>query len=96
MFVIKAIIKNILFFGFIMGAVVGSFCWSFLFVMNLLTNFLWHELPNIINISQFNITIILCTLGGLLIGLSQKFLGPYPKEMEEILHEYKVTKTIDY
>ncbi len=31
-----------------------------------------------------------------MIGLGQKFLGPYPKEMEEILHEYKLTKTIDY
>ncbi|MBU3145828.1 chloride channel protein [Clostridium sp. CF012] len=79
-----------------MGTVVGAFCWSFIFLINLSSNFLWHELPHIIKVSSFTITIILCTLGGLIIGLCQKFLGPYPKEMEEILHEYKITKTIDY
>jgi len=93
---IKAIIKNIVFFGFAMGAVVGTFSWSFMFFINLSSNFLWHELPNIIKVSNFTITIILCILGGVIIGFCQKFLGPYPKEMEEILHEYKVTKTIDY
>ena len=93
---IKSIVKNIVFFGFIMGTVVGAFCWSFMFLINLSSNFLWNELPHIIKVSNFTITIILCTLGGLIIGLGQKFLGPYPKEMEEILHEYKLTKTIDY
>ena len=96
MLIIKNIVKNIVFFGFIMGTVVGAFCWSFIFLINLASNFLWHELPHIINVSNFTITIILCTLGGLIIGLCQKFLGPYPKEMEEIIHEYKLTKTIDY
>ncbi len=96
MAIIKAIIKNIVFFGFIMGTVVAIFCWSFMFLIDISTNFLWHELPNIINVSSFTITIILCMFGGLLIGLCQKYLGPYPKEMEEILHEYKVTKTINY
>lgn len=79
-----------------MGTAVGIFCWSFMFLINLSSNFLWHELPQIIKVSNFSITIILCTLGGAIIGLSQKYLGPYPKEMEEILHEYRVTKTIDY
>lgn len=79
-----------------MGTAVGIFCWSFMFLINLSSNFLWHELPQIIKVSNFSITIILCTLGGVIIGLSQKYLGPYPKEMEEILHEYRVTKTIDY
>ncbi len=95
-FIIKSIVKNIVFFGFVMGTVVGGFCWSFLFLINLLSNFLWHELPHIFNISNFNITIILCILGGVIIGLGQKYLGPYPKEMEEVIHEYKVTKTIEY
>ena len=79
-----------------MGTAVGIFCWSFMFLINLSSNFLWHELPHIIKVSNFTITIILCILGGVIIGLCQKFLGPYPKEMEEILHEYKRTKTIDY
>lgn len=96
MAIIKAILKNIVFFGFIIGTVVAIFCWSFMFFVDISTNFLWHELPNIIKVSSFTITIILCMFGGLLIGLCQKVLGPYPKEMEEILHEYKGTKTIDY
>ena len=79
-----------------MGTVVGGFCWSFLFLINLLSNFLWHKLPHILNISNFNITIILCILGGVIIGFGQKYLGPYPKEMEEVIHEYKITKTIEY
>lgn len=94
--IIKSIIKNIVFLGFIIGIVIGAFCWSFMFLINLSSNFLWHELPHIIKVSNFTITIILCTLGGLIIGLCQKYLGPYPKEMDEILHEYKLTKTIDY
>lgn len=94
--IIKSIVKNIIFFGFIMGTVVGVFCWSFMFLIIQVNNFLWHELPHIINVSNFTITIILCMLGGLIIGICQKYLGPYPKEMEKILHEYKLTKTIDY
>ncbi|WP_164917202.1 chloride channel protein [Clostridium sp. JN-9] len=93
---IKSIVKNIVFFGFVMGTAVGIFCWSFMFLINISSNFLWHELPQIIKVSNFSITIILCILGGVIIGLGQKYLGPYPKEMEEVLHEYKVTKTIDY
>lgn len=96
MTIIKSIVKNIIFFGFIMGTVVGVFCWSFMFLITQISNFLWHELPHIINVSNLTITIILCMLGGLIIGICQKYLGPYPKEMEEILHEYKLTKTIDY
>ncbi len=79
-----------------MGTVVGIFCWSFMSLINLSSNFLWQELPYIIKVSDFIMTIILCIVGGLIIGFCQKFLGLYPKEMEEILHEYKVTKTIDY
>lgn len=96
MAIIKAIVKNIVFFGFIIGTVVAIFCWSFIFFIDISTNFLWHELPNIIKVSSFTNTMILCMVGGLLIGLCQRFLGPYPKEMEEILHEYKSTKTINY
>jgi H+/Cl- antiporter ClcA len=94
--IIKSIIKNIVFFGFIMGTVIGAFCWSFIFFINISSNFLWHQLPNMIKVNNFTITIILCTVGGLIIGFCQKFLGLYPKEMEEILHEYKLTKTIYY
>lgn len=94
--IIKSIIKNIIFLGLIIGIVIGAFCWAFMFLVNLSSNFLWHELPHIIKVNNFTITIILCSLGGLIIGLCQKYLGPYPKEMDEILHEYKLTKTIDY
>lgn len=94
--IIKSIIKNIIFFGLIIGIVIGAFCSAFMFLVNLSSNFLWHELPHIIKVSNFTITIILCILGGMIIGLCQKYLGPYPKEMDQILHEYKVTKTIDY
>lgn len=79
-----------------MGTVIGAFCWSFMFLINLTSDFLWHELPSIIKVNNFTISIILCTLGGVIIGFCQKFLGAYPKEMNEILHEYKLTKTIDY
>lgn len=93
---IKSIIKNIVFFGFIMGTAVGAFCWLFIFLINTSTDYLWHELPSILKVNNFTITIILCILGGVIIGFGQKFLGPYPKEMQEILQEYKLTKVIDY
>jgi H+/Cl- antiporter ClcA len=94
--IIKSILKNILYFGFIMGAVVGSFCWAFLVLINQATDYLWHTLPQLTKVEHTTVTIFLCILGGGLIGLGQKYLGPYPKELEEIIHEYRQTSTIDY
>lgn len=76
------------------GGVVGFLTWGFIGITNLTTHFLWVALPNAVDLKYW--TLILCLVGGILVGLSQKYLGEYPRLMDDVLGEYKQTKRVDY
>jgi uncharacterized membrane protein len=63
-------------YSIVTGGIVGLFVWSFLAILSVTTRFLWVDLPNVINIGSW--TLIVSVVGGILIGLSQKYLGNYP------------------
>ncbi len=69
------------------GAVTGLIIWCFLKVMNVSIEFIWETLPNTIQIPFY--TIIVCTLGGLLIGIWKKITGDYPEELETVISKVK-------
>ena len=75
------------FFAFIMGSCSGLFIWIFFQIMNFCIHLLWHTIPSYVSI-PFN-TIILCTLGGLLIGLFRKKFGDYPEELDTVIKKVK-------
>ncbi|WP_234536254.1 chloride channel protein [Paenibacillus pseudetheri] len=81
-------------YSIITGGMVGLFVWSFLAILSVTTRFLWVDLPNVIDIGYW--TLIVSVVGGILIGLSQKYLGNYPRLTDEVVAEFKQTKRIDY
>ena len=74
-------------YAIIIGAVTGLIVWIFLKVMNIGINFLWNTLPNIVDIPFY--TIIVCTIGGLIIGIWKKINGDYPENLEEVMEKVK-------
>lgn len=78
----------------IIGAVVGFLTWFFLSVLNFTTKFLWITLPNLFYIQNW--TLLLCLVGGVVVGICQKKFGSYPRKMDEVLAEFNKTKRVDY
>lgn len=81
-------------YSIVTGGFIGLLVWSFLAIISVTTRFLWVDLPNVIDIGYW--TLIVSVVGGILIGLSQKYLGNYPRLTDEVLAEFKQTKRIDY
>lgn len=81
----KGIIKNkflFMLFSLIVGIVCGVVIWAVLKIISLGITFLWEFIPKKFEIPFY--TIIVCTIGGLIIGLWQKKFGDYPKKLEKI------------
>lgn len=38
----------------------------------------------------------MCVVGGILVGLCQKYFGNYPRKMDDVVAEFKATKRVDY
>lgn len=76
------------------GVVISSIIWGFLKLMELGIDFLWSFLPEKLDFSFY--TLIVCTVGGLIIGLYQKRIGPYPEELETVLNKVKRDKFYPY
>lgn len=85
---------NLILYSIIIGGVTGFLTWSFLAILALTTNFLWVDLPNVIDVENW--TIIVCLIGGVLVGLCQKYFGNYPLRMDDVMTEFKATKRVDY
>lgn len=81
-------------YGIVLGGIVGAVSWLFLYVVSSGIHFMWNELPGKFNLPYW--TILVCSIGGILVGLCQKYLGEYPKLMPEVMAEFKETKRVDY
>lgn len=77
-----------------MGAFVGLLTWLFLGIVNVGINFIWHTLRDFFNIKYW--TLIVALIGGILVGLTQKYFGEYPKYMNQVLAEFKENKRVEY
>ena len=88
--------NNFLFllYTILLGAVVGAIIWAFLKVMNLGIEFLWDYVPSKISFPLY--TLIICTVGGLLIGLWKKKFGDYPEELNTVMGQVKKTGRYPY
>ncbi|MBP0726656.1 chloride channel protein [Bacillus sp. RG28] len=82
-------------YGMFLGSIVGATAWLFLSIVNIGIWFVWHYLPEELASPSYY-TICVTTIGGVLIGLAQKYLGTYPRLMPEIMSEYKETGRVEY
>lgn len=90
-------IKNnvlLLLYTVILGSIVGAIIWAFLRIMNLGIEFIWDFIPSKIDLPLY--TILVCAVGGLLIGLWKKKFGDYPEELGTVLGKVKKTGRYPY
>ena len=74
-------------YALVLGGVVALIIWGFLRLMNLTIELIWNIAPEQAQIPCY--TIIVCLLGGLIIGLWRKKVGDYPENMETVLVKIK-------
>ncbi len=90
-------IKNqlllVLFCGLI-GAFAGGIVWVFLKIMSEGMTLIWTKIPEQISLPFY--TVIVCTVGGLIIGLFRWKFGDYPEELETVLGKVKKEKHYEY
>ena len=78
----------------IIGSIAGLIIWCFIRGMNLGIHFLWDYLPNLINFKYY--TLVVCLIGGLLIGLWKNKYGDYPEELNEVIKTVKKEHRYSY
>lgn len=83
-----------LLFVAICGGAVGAITAIFLKIMKLSTILLWEIVPGMLSTPIY--PFILCTAGGIVIGLWEKKTGSLLLTFEEIISKYKKEKTISY
>ncbi len=83
-----------LLYSVLLGGIVGAIVWTFLRVMNLGITLLWHTIPEKAEIPFY--TLIVCTVGGVLVGLWKKKFGDYPEELNEVMKQVKEKKRYPY
>lgn len=83
-------------FTAIIGAVAGLVFWMFLWLINTLTELIWQKIPSVTGGSIPYYALIVCTVGGLIIGVLRKLLGDYPQSMTEVIGTVKKTGTYPY
>ncbi|PEB56919.1 chloride channel protein [Bacillus pseudomycoides] len=82
-------------YGIFLGAIVGATVWLFLVTTNAGIQLIWGYLPKEFSLPPYY-TIFVTTIGGILVGLTQKYFGTYPRLMPEVMGEYKKTGRIEY
>lgn len=78
----------------LMGAFVGLLTWIFLGIINIGIHFIWYTLRDFFHIKYW--TLIVASIGGILVGITQKYFGEYPKYMNQTLEEFKKNKRVEY
>ncbi len=70
--------------GLLLGWLTAGFFWA----IDTLISLLWTDLPQSLGVQTGWFALVVCTAGGLLVGLGQRFLGDHPAPLEELLaHE---------
>lgn len=78
----------------VLGAVAGLIIWIFFFLVNSGISFFWEFIPSFADFWFY--PIVLCALGGVLIGLWQKKYGPYPEKLSVVMKKIKIDGRISY
>ncbi len=76
-----------LFFALCIGGAIGAFIWAFLRVMDIGQKFLFTGLPKLVQTP--GLVLIVCILGGVVIGIYEKLFHASPENMEEVMAAIK-------
>ena len=86
--------SSLLGFCALLGGFAGLVIWVFLKVMSMGVDLLWEIGPEKLNLTIY--PMIVCGIGGLLLGLFRRKYGDYPEEMMVVLGKIKRNKHYDY
>lgn len=78
----------------ITGAVIGAATWIFLQLMHNVMHLIWETIPEHLDFKYY--TIVVCTLGGLAIGLWRKREGELIVPLEQTIGEFKENGRLPY
>lgn len=74
-------------FAAITGALIAIIVWLFLKVANVGITIIWDIIPNAVSFPYY--TIVMCLVGGLIIGIFHKACGGYPEPMKTAVIRFK-------
>ena len=77
-----------------LGGVIGGVTWALLFTMNVGIDLIWSYIPTQINFRFY--PLVVCVIGGVVIGFWERRFGPYPRELSEIMTEVKSGEKVPY
>ncbi len=79
----------------VIGAIVSIIFWLFLFAIKWGIELIWNVLPG--EFTRLSVyPLIICTAGGLIIGLIRRAAGDYPEDMMTVFGKLKADKTYPY
>ena len=80
----------------ICALIIGALTGLYLNTINFVIHLIWHTIPHMIHLSdQWRVPVI-CMSFSLFIGFAQKYIGPYPLTIAEILDETKIKGYFPY
>lgn len=85
---------SFLIYALILGAFVGAVTWLFLWAMDFCIELIWTDLPE--KMDFLYLPVVICTIGGVLVGLCKKYFGNVPGVLSIELQEIQKTKRADY
>ncbi|MDR2546621.1 MAG: chloride channel protein [Lachnospiraceae bacterium] len=77
----------------ILGVASGIIVWLFLRVLTQGSEFIWEVVPEQFSFSAY--PLVICTVGGLLVGWWRKRFGDYPEDLENVMTKVKANGRYD-
>lgn len=77
--------------GLVLGAATAGFFW----LITQLIETVWVDLPEALDVTTRWYALVVCSVGGLLVGLGQKYLGDNPALLDELLSKEQGTRGFD-
>ncbi len=92
----KSIGQNLLriLYSIVFGALAGVVIWAFIRIMSEGMFFIWNWIPSKVRLPLY--PLIVCVIGGAIIGVFRKKFGDYPEELMTIIGKVKTDKNYDY
>ena len=81
-------------FWAVIGTAAGALVWALLKIMAIGTEMIWEWIPEKIHIPYY--TVLVCTVGGAIIGIFRKLYGDYPEDMETVMGKVKNEQRYEY
>lgn len=81
-------------FALLLGLAAGAVVWAFFLLMEWGLEFFWTFLPEKFPTPVY--PVLVCLVGGVVIGVWQKKFGEYPKTLDSVLMRVKQTHRIEY